>query len=351
MNVFGGYRCCVAAFAAAAWILGSGLGWAESDSDAPPKGPGPQGCDVGEREMRFISGAHRQGHPIADAAFELSKAVNEALDGRLCLTVVVGELYVDNKEALSPVLEGEAELAAPFVHDLDGFAKAFRIFALPFVFQDQDAVAWFQNSGPGQRLKRELDGSGLVGLAYWNSGMVQLASNKTLLNPSDIAGAQVLTYGSAMEAEWLEAVGATPQVVVPERATEIIHNNGVDAAPGTFSSLHTGYVYLSFDGATHLDVYMMAHLLVANESFWSSLSQDDRRALVRQINRVSYWAKGNAIEYEKINRQTLEELEFRIWPPSAADKAAWVKAVQPLWRRYAKELGDSYLEAALQANR
>ena len=65
------------------------------------------------------------------------------------------------------------------------FTKQFRIFDLPFMFKDINAVDEFQNSETGVAMKESMTRRGLLGLAFWHNGMKQMSANKPLNVPSD----------------------------------------------------------------------------------------------------------------------------------------------------------------------
>ena len=62
----------------------------------------------------------------------------------------------DDKKVLEAMLNGDVQLAAPSLSKFEKFTKKFRIFDLPFVFEDVAAVDRFQNSEDGEKL-HELD--------------------------------------------------------------------------------------------------------------------------------------------------------------------------------------------------
>lgn len=68
------------------------------------------------------------------------------------------------------------------------FTKKFRIFDLPFMFKDMDAVEAFQSSETGQAMLSSMERRGLVGLGFWHQGLKQLSAKKPLLTPEDAAG-------------------------------------------------------------------------------------------------------------------------------------------------------------------
>ena len=52
------------------------------------------------------------------------------------------------------MLQGDVQLAAPSLSKFETFTKKFRIFDLPFMFTDIDAVDRFQNSAAGSGHER-----------------------------------------------------------------------------------------------------------------------------------------------------------------------------------------------------
>ena len=90
--------------------------------------------------------------------------------------------------SLEAMLNGDVQLAAPSLSKFEKFTKKFRIFDLPFVFKDIDAVDRFQNSAEGEKLKNSMNRRGLKGLEFWHNGMKQFSANKPLIKPSDAKG-------------------------------------------------------------------------------------------------------------------------------------------------------------------
>ena len=78
--------------------------------------------------------------------------------------------------------------AAPSLSKFEAFTKKFRIFDLPFMFTNIDAVEAFQNGEAGKKLLNSMTRRGLQGLAYWHNGMKQMSANKPLINPTDANG-------------------------------------------------------------------------------------------------------------------------------------------------------------------
>src|SRR3546814_10339440 len=89
--------------------------------------------------------------------------------------------------------------------DLEKYTKKFRIFDLPFLFEDIEAVDRFQASNAGQELLHSMEDNGLLGVGYWHNGMKQISAKKPLLTPEDAAGLKFrIQTSDVLEAQFRE---------------------------------------------------------------------------------------------------------------------------------------------------
>src|SRR5690606_14661365 len=127
-------------------------------------------------------------HPKGIAASLLEARVNKEMDGKACMQVFPNSTLYDDDKALEALLNGDVQLAAPSLSKFEKFTKKFRIFDLPFLFDDVEAVDRFQNSESGDILKNSMTRRGLKGLEFWHNGMKQMSANKPLIHPEDAKG-------------------------------------------------------------------------------------------------------------------------------------------------------------------
>ena len=128
--------------------------------------PAYANCDKGEIHIKFSHVTNTDKHPKGIAATLLQKRVNEEMNGKACMTVYPNSSLYDDNKVLEAMLQGDVHLAAPSLSKFEKFTKKFRIFDLPFMFTDIDAVDRFQNSAAGQAMKDSMRRRGLQGLAF-----------------------------------------------------------------------------------------------------------------------------------------------------------------------------------------
>ncbi|MCB1801976.1 MAG: TRAP transporter substrate-binding protein DctP, partial [Gammaproteobacteria bacterium] len=114
-------------------------------------------CDPGEMVIKFSHVTNADKHPKGIAANILADRVNTEMNGKACMQVFPNSTLYDDDKVLEAMLNGNVQLAAPSLSKFETFTKKYRIFDLPFVFKDVDAVDRFQNSEDGEKLKNAMN--------------------------------------------------------------------------------------------------------------------------------------------------------------------------------------------------
>ena len=145
-------------------------------------------CDSGEIVVKFSHVTNTDKHPKGIAATLLAERVNAEMDGTMCMEVFPNSTLYTDEKALEALLQGDIQLAAPSLSLFERFTKQYRIFDLPFMFANIDAVDAFQASEAGTALKNAMQRRGLQGLEFWHNGMKQMSANVPLILPTDAEG-------------------------------------------------------------------------------------------------------------------------------------------------------------------
>ena len=114
------------------------------------------GCDDGEIVIKFSHVTNTDKHPKGIAATLLAERVNTEMDGVACMEVYPNSTLYNDDQVLEALLQGDVQLAAPSLSKFEQFTKQFRIFDLPFMFKNINAVDEFQNSETGQAMKESM---------------------------------------------------------------------------------------------------------------------------------------------------------------------------------------------------
>jgi C4-dicarboxylate-binding protein DctP len=211
---------------AAVFGLMAGLGLASA----------PAGAEI---LIKFSHVVAEKGQPKGEAAAEFAARVNKELAGEVKVEVYPNsQLYNDDK-VLQAMLLGDVQMAAPSLSKFEQYTLKYRVFDLPFLFNDIAAVDRFQHSATGQKLLTAMEDKGLTGLAYWHNGMKEMSANKPLLVPADAKGLKFRIQESDVLQAQFEALGANPQKMAFSEVYGALQQGVVDGQENTWSNIYT----------------------------------------------------------------------------------------------------------------
>ncbi len=300
--------------------------------------------------IKFSHVTAAQGHPKGEAAALFAERVNERMKGRVRVEVYPNsQLFNDNK-VLEAMLLGDVQMAAPSLSKFEKYTKKFRIFDLPFLFDDIDAVDRFQASEAGQKLLRSMEGKGLLGLAYWHNGMKQMSANKPLIVPDDAKGLKFRIQTSDVLEAQFRALDANPQKMAFKEVYGALQTGVVDGQENTWSNIYTKKFFEVQDGITETDHGIIDYLVVTSSEFWNDLPDDIRTELAQILAEVSAERNQMSTEINMANRKKVVDAGSEVRELSPDQREAWRGKMKPVWDQFEGDIGADLIEAAQAAN-
>ena len=307
-------------------------------------------CDSGETTIKFSHVVAETGHPKGEAAAAFAERVNEELDGQVCVEVYPNTQLYDDDKVLQAMLLGDVQMAAPSLSKFEQYTKQYRIFDLPFLFDDIEAVDRFQASEAGQELLGAMEDKGLKGLAYWHNGMKQLSAGKPLLEPADAKGLKFRIQESDVLEEQFRELGANPQKMGFAEVYGALQQGVVDGQENTWSNIYTQKFHEVQDGITETNHGVIDYLVVTSEQFWNSMPEDTRAEVERILGEVTQKYNDMSHQINLDARQKIADAGVEIRELSPEQRDMWVEAMKPVWAEFEDDIGKDMIESALAAN-
>lgn len=308
-------------------------------------------CEDGEIEIKFSHVTNVDKHPKGLAAALLEKRVNEEMDGKVCMIVYPNSQLYDDDKVMEALLLGDVQMAAPSLSKFEHFTKQFRLFDLPFVFQNIDAVDGFQNSERGQEMLDSMRTRGIQGLAFWHNGMKQLSANKPLLLPEDAKGLKFRIQQSDVLQAQFEALGANPQKMAFSEVYGALQTGVVDGQENTWSNIYGQKFFEVQDGVTETNHGVIDYLVVTSEEFWQGLPEDIRSQLASIIDEVTKQRNSESFEVNEQAKQAIIDAGGTVRTLTAEQRAAWVNVMKPVWAKFEKDVPSELTDAAQSFNK
>ncbi|MFA9474652.1 MAG: TRAP transporter substrate-binding protein [Filomicrobium sp.] len=312
--------------------------------------PAMAACDDGEIVIKFSHVTNTDKHPKGIAASLLSERVNQEMNGKACMEVYPNSTLYNDKKVLEAMLQGDVQLAAPSLSKFEKFTKKFRIFDLPFVFKDVDAVDKFQNSDSGQKLKDSMKRKGLQGLAFWHNGMKHMSANRPLIKPEDAKGLKFRVQASDVLVAQFAQLGANPQKMSFKEVYGGLQTKVIDGQENTWSNIYGKKFFEVQDGVTETNHGILDYLVVTSTDWWDGLPDDVRSQLATIIDEVSQTRNQASSEVNEANKQKIIDAGGKVRTLNDEQRAAWVAALKPVWKKFERDVGSDLLSAAQASN-
>jgi C4-dicarboxylate-binding protein DctP len=312
--------------------------------------PALAACDAGETLIKFAHVTNADNHPKGIAAQLFADRVNEEMNGKVCVEVFPNSTLYDDDKVLEAMLLGDVQMAAPSLSKFETFTKKLRLFDLPFVFADIGAVDRYQMSEDGQALLTSMERKGLLGLAFWHSGMKQLSANKPLLTPEDAAGLKFRIQPSdVLEAQFV-ALGANPQKMAFSEVYGALQTGVVDGQENTWSNTYGQKYFEVQDGVTETNHGVLDYMVVVSTEFWEGLPEDVRTQLETIMAEVTAERNEAVVQIEEESKAAIIATGSEVRPLTPEQRLLWVEAMKPVWDQFSGEIGQDVIDSAVSYN-
>lgn len=307
-------------------------------------------CDPGEIVIKFSHVTNADKHPKGIAASLLESRVNEEMNGKACMQVFPNSTLYDDDKVLEALLNGDVQMAAPSLSKFEKITKKYRIFDLPFLFEDINAVDRFQNSESGEKLKNAMNRRGLKGLTFWHNGMKQMSANKPLILPEDANGLKFRVQASDVLVAQFEQLGANPQKMSFKEVYGGLQTKVIDGQENSWSNIYGKKFFEVQDGVTETNHGILDYLVVTSTKWWDSLPADVRDQFATILQEVTDTRNAESNRVEKQNKQYVIEAGGVVRELTPEQRQEWVTALKPVWNKFEKDIGSDLIDAALASN-
>ncbi len=224
--------------------------------------------------------------------------------------------------------------------------KEFEVFDLPYIFDNYADLHRVTQGPVGASILRQLDGKGIVGLAFWDNGFKSFSANTPIRTPADLRGKKLRIQPSKVLEEEVRALGALPQVMAFSEVYQALRTGVVDVTENPHSNMYTQKMHEVQKYLCLTDHGYLGYAVIANKKFWDGLPGDVRSQLEQAMKESTVYA--NRIAQEE-NERSLEQIrksgKTQIHVPSREEREAFRRALIPVHARMEARIGTSLIRA------
>lgn len=299
-------------------------------------------CDR-ESDTRVIKLAHGLdvGHSVHIAMVKMGEDLEKLSGGKMRLEIYPSQQLGSERECIELLQIGSLDMTKVSVGVMENFAPRMRVFSLPYLFRDRQHSFNVLDGPIGQDLLDEGTKFWLKGLGYYDAGSRSFyTKNKPINSPSDLEGLKIRVLESVTAMEMINSLGGSATPISWGELYTSLQQGVVDGAennpPSFYLSRHYEVCkYYSLDEHT-----VLPDMLVVGTHLWDRLSTEEQGWLQTAVN--------NSVVYQRVlwaesEKEALDEVEKAGVTIVRPDKAAFEKAVEPMYLKYQKDKDMSTL--------
>jgi C4-dicarboxylate-binding protein DctP len=285
--------------------------------------------------------------PKGQAALKFKERAEALLPGRVKVEVYPNSQLMGDDESLEALANGDIQMIALSLSKFDRLTKKLQLFDLPFLFPDMAAVNRFQQSPDGKALLHEVEPKGLLGLAYWHSGMKQFTANKPLIVPADAAGLKFRIQESDLLEAQFRALNANPQKMALGEVYQALTNGVIDGQENTWSNIYRLKFFEVQKHITETNHGVIDYMVTVNAKWWKGLPPDVRAGLEQAVADATADNNANAEKSVLADREkVLASGKSTLHTLTPEQLGAWRTAMLPVWKQFETQIGPELIRTA-----
>ncbi len=284
--------------------------------------------------------------PKGKGAEKFKELAEKYTNGRVKVEVYPNSQLYKDKEELEALQLGAVQMLAPSLAKFGPIGvKEFEVFDLPFILPDKAALRRVTDGKLGKKLMGLLEPKGIVGLAYWDNGFKVMSANKPLRMPEDFRGLKMRIQSSKVLEAQMRALGAIPQVMAFSEVYQALQTGVVDGTENTPSNEYTQKMHEVQKYTTLSDHGYIGYAVITNKKFWDGLPADVRTSLEKAMAEATIYANGiSQTENDEALADMKKSGKTQFITLTAEQKAAWRKALQPVYDEMASRVGRNVID-------
>ncbi len=289
--------------------------------------------------------------PKGKGADKFKELAEKYTNGKVKVEVYPNSTLYKDKEEFEALQLGAVQMLAPSNSKFGPMGiKEFEVFDLPFIIPNLNALRKVTEGPIGEKMLKQLEPKGMIGLAYWDNGFKQMSANKALRLPEDYKGLKFRIQSSKVLEAQFRSLGATPQVMAFSEVYQALQTGVVDGQENTPSNMYTQKMHEVQKYTTLTNHGYIGYVVVVNKKFWDDLPGDVRTNLNKAMKEATAYANTTSAQE---NDEALEDIKksgkTQLITPTAAEMAAMRKAMEPIYEDMGKRVGKQLIDDVVKA--
>ncbi len=245
-----------------------------------------------EAKDLILAEIHPPGHIIVKAEELFASRLAELTNGQLTVQIKHSAQLGNESKSWESVRNGSVDVVRINLGGMVKDIQSARLLSLPYLFRSREHMWRVLGGDFGKRIKAEVEKTGAVVLAYYDSGARSFyTTQRPIQKRADFKGLRIRVQDSPVYKDLISELGGTPVVVSYEKVNDAFRKGEIDGAennlPSYVSSGHHQYArYYSMD--EHSSV---PEILLMSKKSWDALTPEQQTSVTTAAAESSAYMK------------------------------------------------------------
>ncbi len=288
-------------------------------------------------------------YPTAKGAYRFAELVKERTNGRIEILVKTEALQGEERSVIEQMQFGGVDFARVSISPLSNYVPKLNVLQLPYLYQDADHMWKVLEGEIGRDFLNSFEGTNLVALSYYEAGARNFyTSARPIRKPEDLKNLKIRVQESELTTRVVEVLGAVAVPTPYGQVYSALERKTIDGAENNWASYESESHYKVAKYYTIDEHARVPEVQLVSESTWNKLSKEDQDIIRECAEESSRYERELWNEREQQSRKHVIASGCEVTELSYAEKAAFRKAVQPVYEEFGAEFAD-IIEAIVEA--
>ena len=291
------------------------------------------GCGI-DQDVTVIRLGHGMdpNHPVARSMVYMAERVVEKSNGKMRIDIYPAAQLGTERELLELLQIGSVPMTKVSAAVLEGFAPAYSVFSVPYLFRDREHQFRVLASDVGKDVLLAGEKYWLRGLTYYDAGSRSFyTKSKPIHTPADLRGMKIRVMESPSSLRMVNQLGGSATPISYGELYSALQQGVVDGAENNPPSFHMSRHYEVCKFYTLDEHTSIPDVLLISTAAWERLDEEERRWLQEAVDESAEYHK---VLWEEASEEALRVVQEAGVTVIRPDKDPFFEKVQPIHASY-----------------
>jgi tripartite ATP-independent transporter DctP family solute receptor len=299
----------------------------------------------GQSDVRVLKLGHGldASHSVHKAMVFMAERVKEESNGKMRIDIYPSQQLGSERELLELLQIGSLDITKVSSSVLEGFEPLYKIFSVPFLFENQEHRFAVYDGEIGRELLDAGQSIRLIGLTYFDAGTRSFyTKDRPILHPDSLQGMKIRVQESPASLQMVNMLGGSATPISFGELYTALQQRIVDGAENNPPSLYLTRHYEVVDYYSLDEHTAVPDMLFASQITWERLTDEEKDILRNAAQESAIYQRKLWEESTNEAMEAVQEAGIEVVYP---DKEPFREKLQPMYQEYEQdEEMSSYIQ-------